>query len=113
MGEVAVALLVPPAPVEFTNDVELLELLLIPEVLVPGAFTPSVLVLGTLRPPETLTPGGSWAWEGGATHTKTLPTIPIYREHWVNFNMANNLFLVSISVLQVVVLQENYARCFS
>lgn len=104
VGDVAVALLVAPAPVEFTNDVERLELLLIPAVLVPGALTPRVLTLGTFRPvPETLIPGGTWAVEGGATETTTPPTIPIHREHLVKFNMANNLFLVAISIFQVVV----------
>lgn len=73
VGEVAVALLVLPAPAEDVNELELLLLLL-----EPGGVTPKV----------------GLAWEGRATNTTKLPTKPIYRGFWVNFNMAKNLLLV-------------------
>jgi hypothetical protein len=73
VGEVAVALLVLPAPAEDVNELELLLLLL-----EPGGVTPKV----------------GLAWEGGAIDKTKLPTKPIYRGIWVNFNIDKNLLLV-------------------
>lgn len=67
MGEVAVALLLAPAPFELTKELERLELLLKP---------------------------GGLACVGGATVITKLPTIPIHKVHWVKLTIANNLLLV-------------------